>query len=342
MSALTSADYFSFVDSLKERVRTTQVRASLAVNSELVLLYWHIGRGIISRQNELGWGAKVVDQISKDLRAAFPEMKGFSARNIKYMRAFAEAWPKEEFVQQAVAQIPWGHNVRILDKIQDHETRRFYVLKVLEYSWSRNILLLQIEQRLHERQGQAPNNFKHTLPPAQSDLAQQITKDPYCFDFLSLGQEIKERDLELGLVEHIRDFLLELGAGFSFVGTQVHLDIGEQDFYLDMLFYHLKLRCYIVIELKAGPFKPEYAGKLNFYLSAVDDLLRHESDEPTVGILLCKSKNDIVVEYALRDMKKPIGVSGWETKLVESLPKKFKGALPSIEELEDELKKEST
>ncbi len=341
MSALTSANYLSFLDALKERVRTAQVRASLAVNSELVLLYWHIGRDILSRQDALGWGAKVIDQISKDLRASFPEMKGFSARNLKYMRAFAEAWPDEQFVQQAAAQIPWFHNVVILQKVKAPEAREYYIQSTSAHGWSRAILSLQIEQRLHERQGQAPNNFKHTLPPAQSDLAQQITKDPYCFDFLSLGTDLKERDLELGLVEHIRDFLLELGAGFSFVGTQVHLDIGEQDFYLDMLFYHLKLRCYVVIELKAGPFKPEYAGKLNFYLSAVDDLLKHESDEPTIGILLCKSKNDIVVEYALRDMKKPIGVSGWETKLVESLPKELEGALPTIEELEDELKEGS-
>lgn len=301
------------------------------------MLYWHIGRDILERQAELGWGAKVVGQISKDLRAAFPEMKGFSSRNLKYMRAFAEAWPEEAFVQHAVAQIPWFHNVVILEKVKESESRDYYIRSASKHGWSRSILTLQIEQSLHELQGQAPNNFKDTLPQAQSDLAQELIKDPYCFDFLSLGPDIKERDLEFSLVDHIRDFLLELGAGFSFVGTQVPLEIGDQDFFLDMLFYHLKLRCYVVIELKAGSFKPEYAGKLNFYLSAVDDLFRHESDQPTIGILLCKSKNDIVVEYALRDMKKPIGVSGWETKLAESLPSELKGSLPSIEELEAEL-----
>ncbi len=332
-----SADYLSFVEAIKERVRTAQIRASLSVNQELVLLYWRIGKDILSRQERLGWGAKVVVQVAKDLRRAFPEMKGFSGRNLKYMRAFAEAWPDEEFVQQAAAQIPWFHNVVIIQKVKEPEARRFYVESTWVHGWSRSILGLQIEQRQYQRQGQAISNFERTLPSSQSDLAQQITKDPYCFDFLTLAGDAHERDLERGLVEHIRDFLVELGVGFAFMGTQVHLSVGEQDFYLDMLFYHVKLRCYVVIELKARGFKPEYAGKLNFYLSAVDDLLRHETDQPTVGILLCKTKDDVVVEYALRDMNKPIGVAGWETRLVESLPEGLKGSLPSVEELEAEL-----
>jgi len=332
-----SHDYQAFLETLKERVRKARMRASLAVNSELVLLYWRIGREILARQEELGWGAKVIDQLAKDLRRAFPEMKGFSARNLKYMRAFAQAWLDEEFVQQAAAQIPWFHNVVILQKVKDPEARAQYVGYARQYGWSRAVLQLQIDQHLHERQGQAPNNFAQTLPPPQSDLAQQITKDPYCFDFLTLADDARERDLERGLVKHIRDFLLELGAGFSFVGTQIPLQVADQDFYLDMLFYHLELRCYVVIELKATAFRPEYAGKLNFYLSAVDDLLRHESDQPTIGILLCRSRDDLVVEYALRDMSKPIGVAGWETRLVESLPQELEGRLPTVEEIEAEL-----
>jgi len=256
------------------------------------------------------------------------------------MRGLAEAYEDEAIAKQLVSQIPWGHNIRLIQKVKDHEQRLWYLRKVVEHGWSRNVLTIQIESDLYSRQGSAPTNFALTLPPPQSDLAQQVIKDPYNFDFLTLHEAVHERELERGLVDHIRDFLLELGAGFSFVGTQVQHQVSDQDFYLDMLFYHLRLRCYVVIELKVGEFKPEYAGKLNFYLSAVDDQLRHESDEPTVGILLCKSKDDLVVEYALRDMKKPIGVAGWETQLVESLPEDLKGSLPSVEEFEAELSKE--
>lgn len=333
-----NARYRQFLEDLKGRVRTAQLRASLAVNRELILLYWSIGRDILARQEAEGWGAKVVDQLSRDLRREFPEVKGFSTRNLKYMRAFAEAWPDEDFVQQAVAQIPWGHNVRILEKVADPVQRRFYIEQTRANGWSRNVLVLQIESRLHERHGQAVTNFDAVLPAPQSDLAQQITKDPYCFDFLTLHADAQERELEAGLIEHIRDFLLELGVGFSFVGSQIHLQVGDQDFYLDMLFYHLRLRCFVVVELKVGAFTPEHAGKLNFYLSAVDDLMRHESDQPTIGILLCKAKNDVVVEYALRDVSKPIGVANWETRLVEALPDELKGRLPSVEEMEAELR----
>jgi len=332
-----STDYRTFVEALKKRVHEAQLRASLAVNQELVLLYWHIGMDILDRQEKLGWGAKVVEQLSTDLRRAFPEMKGFSSRNLLFMRRFAKTWSDEELVKQVVSLLPWGHNIRLIQKVAEPELRLWYLRKAVAHGWSRDILVLQIDSELHIREGAAPTNFDRTLPPPQSDLARQAVKDPYCFDFLTLNQDAHERELERGLVEHIRDFLLELGAGFAFMGTQVHLEVGDQDFYLDMLFYHVTLHCYVVIELKAAAFKPEFAGKLNFYLSAVDDLLRHETDQPTIGILLCKSKDDVVVEYALRDMSKPIGVAGWETRLVGSLPEDLKGTLPTVEEIEAEL-----
>jgi predicted nuclease of restriction endonuclease-like (RecB) superfamily len=262
-------------------------------------------------------------------------MKGFSARNLKYMRAFAEAWPDPAIVQQAVVQLPWGHSVRILDKTRTPEERSFYVAQALEHGWSRNVLVVQIESGLYHRQGRAITNFDRTLPPPDSDLASQALKDPYVFDFLELAGEVRERELERTLVEHIRSFLLELGVGFAFVGHQVHLEVGGEDFYLDMLFYHLRLRCYVVVELKTGEFRPEYAGKMNFYLSAVDDLLRHPDDGATVGLLLCKSKNRIVVEYALRDTAKPIGVSSWQ--LTRALPEDLSSDLPAVEVLEAEL-----
>lgn len=327
--------YDEFLHELKTRIRTAQIRASLSVNRELVLLYWQIGRDILIRQKQQGWGAKVIDRLSADLRNAFPDMKGFSPRNLKYMRALAEAWQDEPFVQQLVAQIPWGHNVRILDYVKNAQERQWYIQKTIENGWSRDVLVLQIESCLYHRQGKAITNFAQTLPPLQSDLAQQLLKDPYNFDFLTLDSEAHERDLERGLIQHIREFLLELGVGFAFVGSQYHLEVGEQDFFLDLLFYHLKLRCFVVIDLKMTAFKPEFAGKMNFYLSAVDDSLRNPGDNPTIGIILCKSKNKVLVEYALRDTQKPIAVP--EFQLVESLPEQFKGSLPTIEELEAEL-----
>jgi predicted nuclease of restriction endonuclease-like (RecB) superfamily len=311
------------------------VRAALAVNGEVVKLYWQIGRSILERQRQYGWGAKVIDRLSADLRGAFPGMKGFSPRNLKYMRAFAEAYPEEQFVQQVVAQIPWGHNVRILDALAAPEEREWYARQTIEHGWSRNVLLHQIESGLYRRQGQALTNFERTLPAPQSELAQQLLKDPYTFDFLTLGEDALERDLERGLLERVRQFLLELGVGFAFVGSQHRLEVGGQDFYLDLLFYHLRLRCYVVIDLKVTEFQPEFAGKMNFYLSAVDEQLRHGDDEPSIGIVLCKTKNRVIVEYALRDTNKPMGVSTYQ--LTESLPKQLKGSLPSVEELEAEL-----
>jgi predicted nuclease of restriction endonuclease-like (RecB) superfamily len=332
---LIAEGYAEFLQALKTRIQQAQVRAALSVNRELVVLYWHIGREILQKQQAQGWGAKVIDRLAKDLRREFPDMKGLSPRNLKYMRALAEAYPDEQFVQQVVAQIPWGHNVRILDYVKDPTAREWYIRQTFENGWSRNVLVHQIQTGLFERQGKAVTNFARTLPSPQSDLAQQLLKDPYNFDFLSLGQEFHERDVERSLLINIRDFLLELGVGFAFVGSQYHLEVGGEDFYLDLLFYHLKLRCYMVIDLKIGKFTPEDSGKMNFYLSAVDDLLRHEQDAPTIGLILCQTQNRLISEYALRDMKKPIGISAYE--MTRSLPEELKGSLPTIEEIEAEL-----
>jgi predicted nuclease of restriction endonuclease-like (RecB) superfamily len=330
-----SLAYETFLIDLKDRIRTARTRASLAVNKELVLLYWEIGRDILERQQRESWGTKVIERLAQDLRREFPEMKGLSRANLLYMRGFAEAWPDAEFVQRLVGQIPWGQNIELIAKVKSREEREWYAGKVIEHGWSRPVLVHQIESRLYHRQGKAVTNFQATLPPVQSDLAHEMLKDPYVFDFLSIGEEAHERDLERELVKHITSFLLELGAGFSFVGKQFHLEVGGEDFYLDLLFYHLKLRCYMVIELKTGPFRPEYAGKLNFYLSAVDDMLRHESDAPSIGLIICKDKNRLIAEYALRDISKPVGIS--EYRLVEAIPEELKGSLPTIEELEAEL-----
>jgi len=334
----TVGGYAELLQLLKERIRKAQIRASLSANRELVLLYWQIGRDIIVRQAAAGWGAKVIDRLAVDLRREFPEMKGFSSRNLMFMRGFAEAFPEEPIVKQLVSQIPWGHIIRIMQMVKDPSERQWYIHKTMEHGWSRPVLVHQIESGLCHRQGKAITNFDRTLPKPQSELARQTLKDPYLFDFLNLGEEAEERDFERALTEHIRRFLLELGVGFSFVGSQYHLDVGDQDFYLDLLFYHLHLRCYVVIDLKMTEFKPEYAGKMNFYLSAVDDLLRHKDDQPSIGIILCKTKNKLIAEYALRDTRKPIGVSGY--KLTEALPKKLQGKLPTIEALEAELSKD--
>jgi predicted nuclease of restriction endonuclease-like (RecB) superfamily len=329
------AGYGELLAELKQRIQNAQLRASLAVNRELVLLYWQIGREILTRQQRESWGAKVVDRLAADLKIAFPEMKGFSPRNLKYMRAFAEAWPDEPIVQQLVAQIPWGHNVRILDYVKDPSEREWYVRATVQNGWSRDILVHQIESGLRHRQGRAVTNFDRALPVPQSDLAQQITKDPYNFDFLMLGQEAHERDLERGLLDHLRTFLLELGVGFAFVGSQYRLQIGGEEFFIDLLFYHLKLRAYVVIDLKVQAFRAEFAGKMNLYLSAVNDLLRHPDDQPSIGLILCKTRDRVVAEYALRDLSKPIGISEYE--LASALPDKLKGTLPTIEEIESEL-----
>jgi predicted nuclease of restriction endonuclease-like (RecB) superfamily len=329
--------YASLLQDIKQRIQQGRLQTVLAANSAMVRLYWDIGRSILERQGQEGWGAKVIDRLAADLRKAFPDMRGLSPRNLKYMRAFAAAWPDQSIVQQLAAQIPWFHNCILLDRVTEPSQREWYIRRTIEHGWSRNILALQIQGRAHERFGKAISNFKATLPPVDSDLATQVFKDPYLFDFLGTADPRREREVEQALVDHIQRFLLELGTGFAFVGRQVLLEVGDQDFYVDLLFYHLKLRCYVVIELKAVPFDPAFVGQLNLYLSAADDLLRHPDDKPTIGLLLCRSKDKIVVEYALRHLKRPIGVAEWETKIVETLPDNFKGSLPTVEEIEAEL-----
>jgi predicted nuclease of restriction endonuclease-like (RecB) superfamily len=335
MNSPIPANYEQFFNQLKTRIQTAQVQAALAVNRELILLYWQIGREILQQQEQQGWGAKVIDRLATDLKKAFPEVKGFSARNLRYMRAFADAYPDEQTVQQLVAQIPWGHNVRLLDMIGDPQERQWYIQQTIQQGWSRNVLIHQVESGLYYRQGRAPNNFERTLPTAQSELAQQLLKDPYQFDFLTVGDKAQERDIEQALLRSVSEFLLELGVGFALVGNQYRIDVGGEDFYIDLLFYHLKLRCYVVIDLKISKFEPEFAGKMNFYLAAVDELLRHPDDQPSIGIILCKSKNKTIVEYALRDAQKPIGVA--EYHLTRSLPEPLQNQLPSTDALAAEL-----
>ena len=332
-------DYAAWLSELKTRIHSAQQRATLAVNRELVLLYWQIGRDIRQRQEREGWGAKVIERLAQDLRSAFPDMKGFSPRNLKYTRAFAEAWPDESFVQEVLAQLPWYHQLALLDKLNSAEERRWYAAKAIEHNWSRNVLVMQIETRLLERQGQAVTNFPLSLPKPQSDLARESLKDPYRFDFLGLAGEAQEREIEHALVDHVTEFLLELGAGFAYIGRQVLLTVGGDEFFIDLLFYHLKLRCYVVIELKAGAFKPEHLGQLGFYLTVIDRDMKAEHDNPTIGLLLCKTKNKVVAEYALGDKTQPMGIA--EYRLVESLPAELKTSLPSIEEIEQALASEA-
>ena len=327
--------YPDWLAELKTRIHHAQQRAVQAVNRELVQLYWQIGRDILERQGREGWGAKVIERLAHDLRTAFPDMKGFSRANLMYMRAFAEAWPDAEIVQQAVGQLPWGHNLVLLAKLKDSQQRLAYAQKAVEYSWSRSVLSMHIETRLLEREGQAQTNFEARLPAPDSDLAHQALKDPYIFDFLDVSREANEREIEAALVQHVTRFLLELGAGFAFVGRQVPLEVGGDDFFIDLLFYHLKLRCYVVIELKADKFKPEHLGQLGFYLTAVDAQMKGEHDAPTIGLLLCRSKNKVVAEYALRDSAKPMGIA--EYQLTASLPAELQTTLPSIEQIEQEL-----
>jgi predicted nuclease of restriction endonuclease-like (RecB) superfamily len=361
-SATLPVGYANLLTDLKARVRAAQLRAAVSVNHELILLYWDIGKIIVEAQNTKGYGKQVVEQLAEDLHTAFPKMDGFSPRNVWRMRAFYLAWTEEsqkhqqsvgnldskilpqlvaeldgQNLPQPVAEIPWGHNVWLLDKISNPILRLWYAHKTIEHGWSRAVLTHHIETQLHKREGKAVTNFKRTLPPPQSDLAEQTLKDPYNFDFLTLRSDAHERDLEQGLLDHIQKFLLELGVGFAFVGRQYHMEISDHDYYLDLLFYHLRLRCYVVIDLKMKAFEPEFAGKMNFYLSAVDDQLRHVDDKPSIGLLLCKERDHVTVEYALRDLKKPIGVAQWQTKLVEFLPKNLKGSLPTVAEIEAEL-----
>lgn len=330
-------DYGTTLADIKQRVSAQRLRVVVAANAAMVELYWDIGRTILDRQRNAGWGARIIDRLSADLRAAYPDMQGFSPRNLKYMRAFAAAWPDPSIVQRVAAQLPWRQNQVLLDRLEDPEARLWYARRAVEQGWSRDVLVLQIDNRAHERQGRTVSTFARTLPPADSDMAEQVFKDPYLFDFLGTADPRREREVEQALVDHIQRFLLELGTGFAFVGRRVHLEVGDQDFYLDLLFYHLKLRCFVVLELKTVPFDPSFVGQLNLYLSATDDLLRHPDDRPTIGLLLCRSRNELVVEYALRDVDKPIGVAQWATRLVEALPAELEGSLPTVAQLEAEL-----
>jgi predicted nuclease of restriction endonuclease-like (RecB) superfamily len=331
-------DYGAVLGEIKDRIGRERLRTVLAANSAMVKLYWDIGCLILAWQRSRGWGAKVIDRLAADLRVAYPDMQGLSPRNLKYMRAFAAAWSDAAIVQRIVAQLPWRQNIALLEKLDDPELRRWYAQEAIKHGWSQSLLVMQIQGQAHRRHGKAVNNFAATLPPGKSDLARQVFKDPYLFDFLGTADPRREREVEEALVDHIQRFLLELGSGFAFVGRQIHLEVGRDDFYVDLLFYHLKLRCYVVVELKAVPFEPGFVGQLNMYLSAVDDLLRHEDDRPSIGLLLCRSRNKIVVEYALRRLRRPIGVAEWETKIVEHLPDDLKRDLPSIQEIEAELK----
>lgn len=332
------ADYRRWLGELKGRFRQVQLKAATAVNTALLQFYWELGADIVARQQQFAWGSGFMGQLSADLTGEFPDMKGFSERNLKYIRQWYEFWRGAAIGQQPVAQIlalPWGHNLAIIAKCKRQDEAEYYVRNAVQHGWSRSVLVHQIESGLWQREGQAITNFAQTLPATQSDLAAQVLKDPYVFDFLSLTREHTERELERGLIEHITQFLLELGAGFAYIGRQVPLQVGERDFFLDLLFYHARLHCYVVVELKTVDFEPEFAGKLNFYLKAVDEQLRADGDNPTIGLLLCKSKDRLVAEYALSDIQKPMGLSTYT--LSHTLPEALRDKLPSIELIEREL-----
>ena len=329
--------YLKFIEEVKSEMQKQRISVVLNANSSMTCLYWNIGRDILKKQEEEGWGTKIIDRMAKDLKDAFPEMSGFSPRNIKYMRKFADSWPDFEIVQRVVAQIPWRTNISLMDKLRDEESRIWYAYKVIENGWSKTILDLQIESRLMERSGRSVNNFSEALPPANSDMVNQVFKDPYLFDFLGTDMPRREIEIERQLTEHIQSFLLELGQGFAFVGRQVHLEVGGDDFYLDLLFYHLKLRCFVVIELKACDFEPGFISQLNMYQNVVDDILRHPDDKPTIGLLLVKGKNETVVEYSLAGYQNPIGVAEWKNQMAKALPEELRSSLPSIEDIEKEL-----
>ena len=365
MNKLHERNYFEVLDLLKEKIRHSRYRAVLSINYELLTTYWEIGKTILEQQKKAGWGAKIIDRLAVDLKMEFPDFKGLSVRNLKYMRAFAETYPEfskpalpsdaqtqntaktaivqqpaaqigngtnDAIVQQLAAQLPWGHHQVLLDKVKTREQRLFYMQQCVENGWSRSILVMQIENGLYERQGKAISNFGQTLPQLQSDLVQQSLKNPYIFDFINFGEEIKERELEKALIQHLKKFMLELGKGFAYVGNQFDLTVENDEYFLDLLFYNYRLHRFVIFELKIGDFKPEYAGKLNFYINTVDAQIKSDKDDATIGILLCKTPNELVIRYSLQGIKTPIGVS--EYLLKKGIPKVLKTDLPSIEELE--------
>lgn len=326
------AGYAAWFADLKTQIREARLRASLAVNSELIGLYWRIGRDILERQTAHGWGARIVDRLASDLKAEFPDARGFSSANLRYMKAFAEAWPDPAICQRVVGKLPWGQNIELL-AVKDPVARLWYAEAALANGWSRPVLATQIDSQLYARQGRAVTNFARVLPPETSELAQQAFKDPYQFDFLTLHRAAQERDVERALIARVKDLLLELGKGFAFIANQHHLTIGDQDFYVDLLFYHRKLRCLVAVDLKIGPFVPEHAGKMNFYLAALDDCDREPGDNPSIGLILCRHHNRVVVEYALRGVDAPIGVARYRLLPPETLPADLAGALPTPDEL---------
>ena len=328
---LNSKTYATLLQNLKKEISTARIRAHLSVNKEMITLYWSIGNQILERQKQEGWGSKVIENISKDLRREFPEMTGLSTRNLKYMRKFADEYQDKVIVQEALAQITWYHNITLLDKLEGYNERLWYANETAKNGWSRNVMVAQIQTGLYKRQGKSINNFKSTLPEAQSDLATSIIKDPYNLEFLDIQGKFHERELEGKLIDHIRNFLLELGQGFAFIGNQYHIELEGEDYFLDLVFYHVKLKCYVVIELKTGKFKPEYAGKLNFYLNLMDRRIKDDTDNPTIGLILCEDKKGITVEYAIEGINKPMGVS--QFKLTETLPDQLKEYLPTPEEI---------
>lgn len=342
---IVTEEYVSWIGKIKKKIKQSQIKASVKVNDELLDLYWNIGKEIVDKQENAKWGESFLTVMSKDLKKAFPGMSGFSAQNLKHIRYWYKFYTTKANGLQLVTQftvaekmiksIPWGHNQRIMYKCKDINEALFYVQKTMDNGWSRSVLEHQIDSNLYERQGKAITNFQVKLPEAQSDLAEQTLKNPYNFDFLSLREEYDERELEDALVNQITQFLLELGTGFSYLGRQVHIKVGETDFYMDLLFYHVRLHCYVVVELKTEKFKPEFAGKLNFYVTAVNRNMKTEQDNQTIGILICKDKDDVVAEYALDDMSQPIGIAKYE--LTKILREEFKSSLPTIEEIESEL-----
>jgi predicted nuclease of restriction endonuclease-like (RecB) superfamily len=326
-------DYGAWLTELKARIGDARLRTALSVNAELIGLYWTLGRDILQRQARDGWGAKIVDRLAIDLGRAFPNAKGFSRVNLLYMRAFAEAWPDTEIVQQVVGRLPWGQNIELLTKLKDPDARLWYAEHTIQHGWSRTILVAQIQTGLRERQGNAVTNFSRALPAPDSDMAQQIFKDPYHFDFLSLSETAKERDLEQALIARVKDLLLEMGKGFSFIGSQHRLEVGGQDWYVDLLFYHRSLRCLVAVDLKIGQFQPEHAGKMNFYLAALDAHERHADDNPSIGLILCREQNRVIAEYALRNVGNPIGVAEYRVLLADALPQSLAEALPTSDEM---------
>ncbi len=329
-------NYYHFFKELKGFIHKERFKAIQNVNQRMILMYWHIGNAILDKQKTEGWGAKIIDRLSFDLKDSFPNDSGFSPRNLKYMRKFAEAWTDIEIVQRIVAQIPWRSNITLLDKLKDSSIRLWYAQKTIQYGLGKDMLAFQIDSQLHLRQGNSVTNFDSTLPPINSDLANQSFKDPYIFNFLGNSKDLKEKELEQKLIDHVQKFLLELGQGFAFVGRQVHLELGDSDFYLDLLFYHIKLKCYVVVELKAGKLEPGHISQINMYLNVVNDVLCDSNDNKSIGLLLVKQKDRVVAEYTLSGINNPIGISNWENEILKSLPEQFASNLPSIEDIEKE------